>query len=134
MKIDILTVAYGCILVGGAVLALQGRPSPTPQTPPLRTPGLYAKPGSSAGIPLLTTASIELPTEERAFPEGPGVEVANQNCTSCHSPGMVLNQPLLTSSVWEEEVKKMRATYHAPVAEADVPAIVAYLTAIKGTE
>ena len=53
----------------------------------------------------------------------------NANCASCHSASMVLNQPALTEAQWTEEVGKMRNVYKAPVAESDVPAIIAYLTA-----
>jgi mono/diheme cytochrome c family protein len=130
MRLNILTVAYGLIAFGGAFLSLQG-PAADPGKISMQTPGLRARPGSSAGIPLLKTASIELPTEERAFPAAPGAELANQNCTSCHSPGMVLNQPLLSRAVWEEEVRKMRNTFHAPVAEQDIPALAAYLASIQ---
>jgi hypothetical protein len=47
---------------------------------------------------------------------------------------MVLTQPPLTATAWKAEVEKMRGQYKAPVAEDDVPAIVAYLTAHKGTK
>ena len=44
---------------------------------------------------------------------------------------MVLNQPPLSRAVWEEEVKKMRTAYHAPVADADVEPIADYLAALQ---
>jgi hypothetical protein len=47
---------------------------------------------------------------------------------------MVLNQPPLPQATWEAEVHKMINIYKAPVAPEDVPAIVAYLVATKGTE
>jgi hypothetical protein len=40
---------------------------------------------------------------------------------------MVLTQPALPRATWQAEVDKMRGTYKAPVAAADVPAIVDYL-------
>jgi hypothetical protein len=47
---------------------------------------------------------------------------------------MVLNHSNLTKAAWEREVHKMITTYKAPVDEADVPAIVAYLLQNKGTK
>jgi hypothetical protein len=44
---------------------------------------------------------------------------------------MVLLQPPLSKQAWTDEVTKMRKVYGAPVAEADVPAIVDYLAALK---
>ena len=84
----------------------------------------------SAGI-LLRSVGFEFPTEGRAFPPGPGQEVVAGNCMSCHTPGMILNQPALTRAEWAGEVTKMVKVYHAPVDEADIPAIVTYLASIK---
>jgi cytochrome c5 len=80
----------------------------------------------------LKSVSVKLPESTRALPEGPGVKVATNNCLGCHSAGMILNQPALAQAAWQAEVDKMRNVYKAPVAPADVPAIVAYLTAVKG--
>lgn len=56
-------------------------------------------------------------------------DVVNGNCASCHSASMALNQPALTKAQWTEEVGKISNVYKAPVAENDVPAIIACLTA-----
>ena len=40
---------------------------------------------------------------------------------------MVLTQPAFPKPVWEAEVRKMINVYKAPIDEADVAAIVAYL-------
>jgi len=37
-------------------------------------------------------------------------------------------------ALWQAEVAKMRNVYKAPVADKDVPDIVAYLTAVKGSK
>lgn len=55
---------------------------------------------------------------------GAGMEQTHDNCTACHSAGMILNQPDLPRATWEVEVPKMIATYKAPVDESDVGAIV----------
>lgn len=76
---------------------------------------------------------LDLPNGDRMF-AGAGSDAINANCLACHSAGMVLNQPLLSKAGWEAEVHKMIQVYKAPVDPADVPAIVAYLAANKGTK
>jgi mono/diheme cytochrome c family protein len=88
---------------------------------------------TGAGI-TLQSVSVDLPDVDRAFPDGQGVDVVNANCSGCHSPNMVLMQPVLSSATWQEEVNKMRKLYKAPVAAEDVPAIVAYLTSIQASK
>jgi hypothetical protein len=43
---------------------------------------------------LLKSVNVDLPVGDRMF-EGPGSDVANNNCLACHSAGMVLFQPAL---------------------------------------
>ena len=97
-------------------------------------PGLAnaAPPSVTAAGFTLSSVSVDLPVSDRSFPAGPGMAVVQANCLTCHSAGMVVNQPNLTRAAWEAEVNKMRAIYKAPVAAEDVPAIVAYLASIKG--
>ena len=78
-----------------------------------------------------TSQSIELPTSDRTFPDGPGAEAVNNNCLACHSAGMVLTQPKLSKAQWTETVNKMVHVYKAPVNQADVQTIVDYLVALK---
>lgn len=89
--------------------------------------------GGPAPGPVLTSTSVVLPDSDREFPQGPNVDVVSANCAGCHSPGMILNQPGLSKTAWEGEVKKMINVYKAPVSDADVPAIVTYLAATKGS-
>ena len=142
MALQFHTLAFGAVAVTALVLFGIGHPPaeapPSPTTPGLAvTPATSATSGpvassvSAAGI-VLTSTSVVLPISDRTFPAGPGMDVAQNNCTACHSPGMVLNQPRLTRAAWEGEVNKMRAAYKAPVDAADVPAIVAYLNSIRG--
>jgi len=85
------------------------------------------------GIPLvLKSVSVELPTSDRTFPDGPGATEISNNCLVCHSAGMVLNQPALPAAAWAGEVHKMVSVYKAPVSDQDAAAIVAYLTRLKG--
>jgi hypothetical protein len=80
---------------------------------------------------VLKSDSIDLPDRGVMFP-GPGSDVVNNNCLSCHSAGMVLNQPVLTAATWQAEAEKMIHVYKAPIDEKDVPAIVDYLVRTKG--
>jgi hypothetical protein len=44
---------------------------------------------------------------------------------------MVLNQPPMAREKWQAVVDKMRASYKAPVNDADAKAVVEYLTWLK---
>jgi hypothetical protein len=80
---------------------------------------------SVSGI-TLRSVDVDIPNRDRTF-AGPGADVVNDNCLTCHSAGMVLTQPRLPRAVWQAEVEKMRNTYKAPVDAKDVQAIVDYL-------
>jgi cytochrome c5 len=81
----------------------------------------------------LKSVTVDLPTGDRMFPNGPGSDVADNNCLACHSAGMVLNQPALSKAQWQAEVNKMISAYKAPVDAKDVGPIVDYLVSIRGT-
>jgi len=92
-----------------------------------------ASPFAQADAPIaLKSVDVTLPGDTRQLPSGPGLEAAQNHCLACHSAGMILTQPRLPRASWEAEVAKMRNVYKAPVDDKDVPAIVDYLTAIKG--
>jgi cytochrome c5 len=80
----------------------------------------------SVGGVTLRSVNVDIPNRDRQF-EGPGADIVNNNCLTCHSAGMVLTQPRLPRAVWQAEVEKMRNTYKGPIDAADVPAIVDYL-------
>jgi len=80
----------------------------------------------------LKSVDVTLPDSTQSFPGGPGVDTVQNNCTACHSPGMILNQPALPQAAWQAEVAKMRNVYKAPIDDKDVGTIVDYLTAVKG--
>lgn len=76
----------------------------------------------------LKETTITYPDDsEEVFPDGPNMELVNNNCRACHSPSTILVQPPLDHAKWEETVKKMVEVYKAPIAPADVPGILAYL-------
>ena len=81
---------------------------------------------------VLKSEDVTLPQSDRGLPDGQGREAVLNNCFTCHSAGMILTQPPLPKAAWEAEVAKMRNVYKAPIDDKDVPAIVDYLTAVKG--
>ncbi len=79
-------------------------------------------------------ASITLPDDPGDLPEGPGRDAVIENCTACHSPSTMLQQPKISREKWEATVKKMVTLYKAPVDEKAVPQIVDYLLAAQAGE
>lgn len=82
----------------------------------------------------LKSVDVTLPRSPVALPDGPNVAVVRKTCTGCHSPEMILYQPTMPKPAWEAEVNKMKNVYKAPVDPKDIPAIVDYLTAVKGSK
>jgi cytochrome c5 len=82
----------------------------------------------------LKSVELTLPQSTRTLPDGPGAATAQNNCLTCHSAGMIMAQPRLPKAAWAAEIAKMRNVYRAPVDDKDIPAIVDYLTAIKGPQ
>ena len=78
------------------------------------------------------SVSVDLPTSDRTFPNGPGSDAINDNCLICHSAGMVLRQPGLSKAAWQAEVNKMRTAYKALIDPKDVDAMADYLVNIRG--
>jgi mono/diheme cytochrome c family protein len=88
----------------------------------LKTLALSAAFAAAAGIAHAGEDSFQLK-------DGPGKEAVQNNCIGCHSldyPAM--NAPFLDQKGWDAEVNKMIKAYGAPVNEADIPQIIAYLT------
>jgi sulfite dehydrogenase (cytochrome) subunit B len=80
------------------------------------------------GTTLAEPLSYKLPDDVAAFRPGPGVEVAQSNCLSCHSADYINFQPPKKGQAfWEAEVKKMIKVYQAPIDEKDAKTIVDYL-------
>ncbi|MFN4037772.1 MAG: cytochrome c [Erythrobacter sp.] len=79
-------------------------------------------------------ASITLPDDPLELPPGPGADVMIANCTACHSPSTMLQQPRMGRDKWLATVTKMREVYKAPVDEAAIPEIIDYLVAAQEAE
>lgn len=119
-------------LTGLTALVLIGVGAPSGRAPPeSAATSSPAGPAtvSAHGVSLAST-SVDLPVDDQTYPVGPHADVVDANCASCHSPGMVLNQPALSVDQWRTEVIKMREIYRAPVDEKDVPAIIDYLVSL----
>lgn len=131
MTINATQVGFGAAIVAGLVLALIGHPQPTslPTKGPIAATVLQNVPQTFR----LNSVSVELPTSDSAFPGPANSQAITANCLSCHSAGMVLTQPDLTRAAWAGVVEKMIHTYKAPIDQTDVPAIVDYLQATKGS-
>lgn len=79
------------------------------------------------------TAAARAGEDAITLTDGPGKQALEANCLGCHSLDYVpMNAPFLDEKGWQAEVAKMAKIYGAPLNEADVPAIVAYLAANYG--
>jgi len=144
MTLPRIAISCGFLALSGLAFAVVGPPGhqqwsaadrfltaiavPTPAQGAVSPPALVKV--TAAGVTLRSVA-VDLPDRGVAFP-GPGSDAANNNCLTCHSAGMVLNQPKMSRAAWQGEVEKMIGTYKAPVAQGDVGAIVDYLANLKG--
>ena len=88
----------------------------------------------SQQLPELKSVNVDLPAGDIQFPGGAAADAINNNCLACHSADMVLNQAGLPRAEWEAEVRKMINVYRAPIDDADVASIVAYLAKNKGVD
>jgi cytochrome c5 len=79
-------------------------------------------------------ASITLPDDPLELPGLPGRDAVIANCTACHSPSTMLQQPKVSREKWESQVTKMVEVYKAPVDPEAVPAIVDYMVAVQAQQ
>ncbi|PKP65220.1 MAG: sulfite:cytochrome C oxidoreductase subunit b precursor [Alphaproteobacteria bacterium HGW-Alphaproteobacteria-7] len=79
-------------------------------------------------------AAITLPDDLTELPPGPGRQAVVENCTACHSPSTMLQQPQVPRAKWESIVGKMIETYKAPVDEKAIPDIVDYFVAVQAAQ
>ena len=76
-------------------------------------------------------ASITLPDDPVELPDLPGRDAVIANCTACHSPSTMLQQPEVPRKKWESIIGKMAEVYKAPIDQSAVPEIVDYLMAAQ---
>jgi hypothetical protein len=115
----------GGALVGALALLTAALPaaSPADASPP-------AESVSARGM----VHSVTLPDAAPAIPEGPNRAQFQAYCRLCHSTRLPLTQPRLSQEKWAAVVTKMVNTYGAPIPKDQEPAIVTYLTAVRGPE
>lgn len=88
---------------------------------------MKAKPASSSIV------SITLPTNVAYdYKQGPGLQVAQTYCLTCHSAGYVKMQPSMDAAHWMKTVTKMRKLYGAQISDADATKIADYLGSAYG--
>ncbi|WP_086617109.1 hypothetical protein [Erythrobacter tepidarius] len=76
-------------------------------------------------------AAITLPDDPTELPDLPGRDAVIANCTACHSPSTMLQQPAIPRARWESIIGKMTEVYKAPIDQSAVPEIVDYLLAAQ---
>jgi len=70
------------------------------------------------------------PPETARLAPGQGVELAEANCSACHSLDYITTQPRKLANpraFWTAEVKKMRNAYGMQMSDADADGILDYL-------
>ncbi len=73
--------------------------------------------------------TIELPAETGKLKSGPGSDLANRQCLTCHSADYVVVQPPgKPLAFWKAEVEKMKKVYGAPIPDDQIEPIAQYLT------
>ena len=81
--------------------------------------------------------SIELPPDGVHLKPSPlpGYAKAQASCVACHSAEYMRYQPASAPRpYWDAMVKRMKVVFHAPIDDADMPAIVDYLAKTYGAE
>lgn len=89
------------------------------------------------GVALAGSKSIELPPDGMQLKPSalPGYAKAQANCVACHSAEYMQYQPpTAPRPYWDAMVKRMKVVFHAPIDDADMPAIVDYLAKTYGNE
>ena len=71
------------------------------------------------------------PDPPPAFPEHEGKAEFVSYCAICHSLKYISSQPSFPAKIWDAEVHKMIAKYHAPIDSVTAKKIVDYLVAVK---
>src|SRR4051812_49296413 len=77
---------------------------------------------------------IELPVETAVYKSGPGADLANAQCLTCHSADYILTQPPMPAKFWKGAIDKMIGKYGAPIPTNHVDALVEYFSKTYGTE
>jgi hypothetical protein len=106
------TFAYGAVALAAVTRFAIGTPTERASEVATNTPAASPSPPVPSGNGLvLQSISIQLPSSNRSFPGGAVAEEIAENCTACHSAGMILEQPGLTPTQWLAEIRHMRVDF-----------------------
>ena len=86
---------------------------------------------------IMLVGEFPSPEDERAglaFQGGPGMELANLQCLTCHSADYISTQPRLSRTAWRASVQKMKDKYGAPIPTDKMDALAEYLVKNYGAE
>ena len=87
------------------------------------------------GTPGAAVLKIALPPETAALKPGPGFDLANAQCSICHSAEYITTQPRgKPFAFWKAEVEKMKKVYGAPIKDDDIQPVAEYLTRNYGAD
>ncbi len=75
-----------------------------------------------------------LPPETAKLKAGPGMDLANLHCLTCHSADYISTQPRLSRTAWRASVQKMKDKYGAPIPTDKMDALAEYLAKNYGAE
>ena len=106
--------------------------SPPEATTAAATPAPATKPDAAHS----NMHEIVLPAEEGGWRESmlPGHQLATQKCTICHSIDYINYQPPgMNQEKWTAEVAKMQRAFGAPISDAEIKSIGAYLAVVYGS-
>jgi len=84
-----------------------------------------------AGAALARPPAYKAPEETAALAPGPDVDIADANCSACHSVDYITTQPRHLpdpKAFWSAEVAKMRNAYGWKTSDEDAAKIVKYLS------
>ncbi|MBC3862568.1 c-type cytochrome [Undibacterium jejuense] len=90
-----------------------------------------------SGLTQSAPLEIQLPPETAQLKPSnhPGRVIASQKCAICHSVDYINLQPgTMSLKQWTAEVTKMQRAYGAPIDEAEIAQISAFLATTYGTE
>lgn len=79
--------------------------------------------------------TIELPPETAGFKPGPGVEIANGLCLTCHSADYISTQPpslKASRSYWKATIEKMKNKMGASIPDDQMEPLIEYLVSAYG--
>ena len=86
------------------------------------------------GLTVVAQDRYVLPPETAKLKPGPGLELANLQCLTCHSADYISTQPRLARAAWRASVQKMKDKYGAPIPTDKMDALAEYLVKNYGAE